>query len=233
MTAVAALPPPAETGPTLTVTVGPRNAYTDPESGLRYYRWGERSLPSVTSIRRMAGLPHGLHQWTLGKVIDAAIDGNALIRERLATGDPAQLALIKHELRAAATAERDTAAALGTAVHDAAAAGRTLDEVPASIAPRLRQFYDWLAVSGAEILGSEFQCWNLRLGYAGTADALVRLRDGSVWLVDYKTGRRRCSTRSPEWRSCIWPPTRGSSEPLRRAPRLGPPSAVCSPSLSG
>ncbi len=188
-----AMPPPAAvsppTGPTLTVTVGPRNAYTDPESGLRYYRWGDRDLPSVTSIRRMAGLPHGLHQWAIGKVIDAAIDRHRDIGERLATGDPAAVALIRHELRAAATAERDAAASLGTAVHDAAAAGLTLDEVSSAIAPRLRQFYDWLAKSSAEILGSEFQCWNLELGYAGTADALVRLRDGSVWLVDYKTGK--------------------------------------------
>lgn len=187
MTAVAAIPPP--TGPTLTVTVGPRNAYTDPESGLRYYVWQGRDLPSVTSIRRMAGLPHGLHQWALGKVIDAAINGHKGIGERLASGDPGAVALIKHELRAAATAERDAAASLGTAVHDAAAAGLTLDEVSSAIAPRLQQFYDWLAKSGAEILGSEFQVFNLTLGYAGTADALVRLRDGSIWVVDYKTGK--------------------------------------------
>jgi hypothetical protein len=122
-------------------------------------------------------------------VIETAINGHKSIGERLASGDPAQIAVIKHELRAAATAERDAAASLGTAVHDAAAAGLTLDEVSAAIAPRLQQFYDWLAKSGAEILGSEFQCWNLELGYAGTADALVRLRDGSIWLVDYKTGK--------------------------------------------
>ncbi|MES2211398.1 MAG: hypothetical protein V4515_14640 [Chloroflexota bacterium] len=186
MTAVVAAPPP---GPTLTVTVGPRNAYTDPESGLRYYVWQGRDLPSVTSIRRMAGLPHGLHQWAIGKVIDAAINGHKGIGERLASGDPAAVAVIKHELRMAATAERDAAASLGTAVHDAAAAGLTLDEVSSDIAPRLQQFYDWLAKSGAEILGSEFQVWNLTLGYAGTADALVRLRDGSIWVVDYKTGK--------------------------------------------
>lgn len=172
---------------TLTIVPGPRNAHTDPESGLRFYRWRGRDLPSVTSVRRMAGLPHGLHQWSINQVISHALDNLADIVARIS--DPAQLAVVRHELRAAATAERDRAAALGTAVHDAAAAGRPLTEVPAEVAPRLRQYLDWLATSGAEVLGSEFQCWNLTLGYAGTADLLVRFRDGSIWLIDIKTGK--------------------------------------------
>lgn len=174
----------------LTVTVGPRNAYTDPSSGLRFYRWQGQDLPSVTSIRRMAGIPHGLHQWSLGKVIDHALDNLPDIVRRVAQPDgPAQIKVIRTELRGAATAERDAAAALGTAVHDAAASGKALTDVGPDIAPRLRQYQDWLAVSGAEVLASEFQCFNLTAGYAGTADLLVRLRDGSIWLVDLKTGK--------------------------------------------
>lgn len=174
---------------TLTVQPGPRNAYTDAKSGLRYYRWQGRDLPSVTSIRRMAGLPHGLHQWALGKVIEYTIDHLGDLHGRLAEGDPGTVAVIKSELRGAATAERDKAAELGTAVHDAAATGRALTDVHPDVAPRLRQYLDWLAVSGAEILGAEFQCWNLTLGYAGTADLLCRFPDGSIWLVDLKTGK--------------------------------------------
>lgn len=179
--------PPTPT--TLTVTVGPRNARTDPESGLRYYRWRGRDLVSVTTARRMAGIPHKLHQWSLTQVIDYALDHLQDHVERLKSGDPGQLQLIRHELRAAATAERDAAGKLGTAVHDAAAEGRSLADVPAAVAPRLRQYLDWLAVSGAEILGSEFQVFNLTVGYAGTVDLLVRLRDGSIWLIDLKTGK--------------------------------------------
>lgn len=174
---------------TITVTSGPRNARTDPESGLRLYRWGDRELPSVTSIRRMAGLPHGLHQWTINQVISHTIDHWPALTERLASGDAAQLKLVRHELRKASTAERDRAADLGTAVHDAAASGKSPLEVPPEIAPRLRQYLDWLAASGAEILASEFQVWNLTLGYAGTCDALVRFRDGSIWIADWKTGK--------------------------------------------
>lgn len=183
---------PAEPAPqpvTLTVTVGPRNAYTDPESGLRFYRWQDRDLPSVTSIRRMAGIPHGLHQWSLTKVIDRVLDDFPKIRTLIESGDSGNVKVVRTHLRAGATAERDAAAALGTAVHDAAATGKTLAEVPSAVAPRLRQYLDWMDVSGAEILASEFQCWNLSEGYAGTADLLVRLRDGRVWLVDLKTGK--------------------------------------------
>lgn len=172
---------------TLTITPGPRNARTDPDSGLRFYRWQGRDLPSVTSIRRMAGLPHGLHQWAINQVISYALDHLGEIADRVS--DPNQLAVVRHELRGAATAERDAAAKLGTAVHDAAAEGRALADVDPKVAPRLRQYLDWLATSGAEILGAEFQCWNLTLGYAGTADLMCRMRDGSVWLVDLKTGK--------------------------------------------
>lgn len=173
--------------PFITVAVGPRNAYTDPESGLRFYRWQGRDLVSVTTARRMAGIPHKLHEWTVGQVIDHALDHLGEYAKRVK--DPAQVKVIGHELRVAGTAERDIAAELGTAVHDAAAEGRSLAEVRPDVAPRLRQYLDWLTVSRAEILGAEFQVWNLTAGYAGTVDLLVRFPDGSVWVVDLKTGK--------------------------------------------
>lgn len=177
------------TGPTLTVQVGPRNATTDPATGLRYYRWRGRDLPSVTSIRRLAGVPFGLHNWAIGKVVDRAVDEWRDLSAELAKADPAAVQLLKHRLRKAATDERDEAAALGTAVHDAAATGKALVDVPPEVAPKLRQYLDWLRHSGAEVLASEFQCWNLTVGYAGTADLLCRFPDGSIWVVDLKTGK--------------------------------------------
>lgn len=176
------------TEPFVTVTVGPRNAYTDATSGLRYYRWQGRDLPSVTSIRRMAGVPHNLHQWALSQVIDAAVDGAAEIPKMLAQGADG-LKAVRSALRKASTAERDAKAALGTAVHDAAAQGLALTDVAPELRPFLRQYQGWLATSGATILASEFQTWNLAAGYAGTADLMCRMRDGSVWLVDLKTGK--------------------------------------------
>jgi hypothetical protein len=92
-------------------------------------------------------------------------------------------------LRLAATEERDAAAELGTAVHDAAASNLDIETVEPAVRPRLLQFRSWLATARPEILATEFQCWNLTAGYAGTADLLVRLLDGSIWLIDLKTGK--------------------------------------------
>lgn len=175
--------------PAVTIQSGPKNARTDPQSGLRFYRWQGRELPSVTSIRRMAGLPHGLHQWALGKVVEYACGHADELAAAVTNPDPAIAAMIRRKLREAATAERDAAADLGTAVHDAAAQGVPLEDADEAIRPRLAQFYDWLRVSGAEPLAREFQLFNLTVGYAGSADLLCRMRDGSIYLVDLKTGK--------------------------------------------
>jgi hypothetical protein len=107
-------------------------------------------------------------------------------------------------LRQAATEERDAKAALGTAVHELAAAGRRPEDVPdgltirrdgaaievdgVAVRRRLAHYLDWLAVSGAEPLLRERQVWHLGIGYAGTFDLVARMRDGSLWMVDLKTG---------------------------------------------
>jgi len=180
----------------ITIEAGPPNASTDPTTGLRSYRWRGRSYPSVTSIRRLAGVPHGLVAWQVNQVIKRATTDvetlNAMLsrerkpRERVLESN--RIAEAGRWLRAAATEERDRAAALGTAVHDAAAKGLHPEDVEDAIAPRLRWYRDWLAVSKAEIVGSEFQCWSPSIGYAGTADLLVRFPNGAIHLVDIKTG---------------------------------------------
>lgn len=173
---------------TVGAQTGPPNAQTD-SNGLRYYTWQGKRYPSVTTIRRLAGIPHGLHQWALNQIINRVLDEAPSIADRLAGADPSAVALTRQYLRAAATAERDKAAALGTAVHAAAAEGKSLTEVGSDIAPYLRQYLDWLATSGVEVLASEFQCWNPTVGYAGTCDLLGRFPDGSIWVVDLKTGK--------------------------------------------
>jgi hypothetical protein len=175
--------------PTLTVEKSPPNSTTNPRTGLRTYTWQGRKLPSVTSVRQIAGLPHGLHQWTLNQLIAYVVDHAGDIATKIAANDPAQLQLVRAELRSASTAQRNAAADLGKAVHSAVETGQSLAAVPPEVAPRLRQYLDWLRVSEAEILASEFQCWNPTLGYAGTADLLVRLASGGTWLVDLKTGK--------------------------------------------
>lgn len=180
----------------LVVSPGPRNARTD-SSGLRFYTWRGRELPSVTTIRRLAGIPWGLHQWSVSRVIERAVtEADELQRMLTRERRPRERVLEKNRmeeasrwLRLAATEERDAAAELGTAVHDAAAAGLDPMTVDEAVRPRLLQFRDWLAASKPEILATEFQVWNLTEGYAGTGDLLCRFTDGSVWLIDLKTGK--------------------------------------------
>lgn len=197
---------------TITIESGPRNASTDPRTGLRSYTWQGKAYPSVTSIRRLAGVPHNLVAWQVSRIVErATLDvvtlNEMLTRERRPRERAIESNRIEEAgkwLRSAATEERDAAASLGAAVHDAAAAGlKPADigetvtfikdgkpvEVPgADIRPRLHWYRDWLTVSGAEVLGSEFQLVNETVGYAGSCDALVRFPNGSIWVVDYKTG---------------------------------------------
>lgn len=175
----------------------PRNARTDPQTGLRFYTWQGRELPSVTTVRRLAGIPHGLHQWAINQVIARATTNiwtlvKMLTRRRRARERVLEKNRVEEAgkwLRRAATEERDAAAELGTAVHDAAAQMFDPDSVDPAVRPRLLQFRAWLATARPEILGTEFQVFNLTAGYAGTADLLVRLADGSIWLIDLKTGK--------------------------------------------
>jgi hypothetical protein len=167
---------------------GPRNAQTD-SNGLRYYTWKGQRYPSVTTIRRLAGIPHGLHQWALNQIINRVLDDAPSIANRLGSGDPGEVALVRHALRQAATEERDKAAQRGTAVHEAAASGKSLADVGSDIAPHLRQYLDWREKSRVEVLASEFQVWNPTVGYAGTCDLLGRFPDGSTWVIDLKTGK--------------------------------------------
>lgn len=177
------------TAPLITMTVGPRNAYTNSETGLRFYRWQGTDYPSVTTIRRMAGLTFGLHNWAISEVVNRAIDGYADLGKLLVPGTPEQIKAAKTWLRASSTEKRDAAASLGTRVHDAVSEGRAVADVGQDLAPFLRHFQDWLAQSGAVILLTERQVWNLTLGYAGTFDMVVRFPNGTIWVIDLKTGK--------------------------------------------
>jgi hypothetical protein len=182
---------------TITLTSGPRNATTDPETGLRYYDWKGRKLPSSTSLRRMAGLPFKLHQWTISKVVERAVMEHGILTQMLdRPAKPRERVRDKNVqkeagrwLRSAATEERDAAAELGTLVHDLA-----VRQVPVHLAdpdaqPYLLWFYDWLQKSGCNIIATEKQVFNLTVGYAGTFDFLVEFPNGDIGVIDLKTGR--------------------------------------------
>jgi hypothetical protein len=181
----------------ITVTTGPRNSSTDPETGLRYYTWKGRKLPSSTSLRRMAGLPFRLHQWTISKVVERAVTEYPVMqqmmerprrpRERVREKNIAKE--VSRWLRSAATEERDAAAELGTLVHDYAVKRVPIQQAAPECRPFLAQVYGWIADTGVNVIATEKQVWNLTEGYAGTFDFLVEFPNGDIGVVDLKTGR--------------------------------------------
>jgi len=173
--------------PLIVVRSGPRNARTDPESGLRYYMWKGVEYPSVTSARNLAGMPHKLAQWRTNQVIDKTLNEISTLNQMLKDGtDPAAVAAW---LRLGANKKRDDAADLGKRVHDAAEKGLALNEVGPDVAPILKQYLSFIATTGIEILLKERQVWNPTVGYAGTFDFIGRFpRKAGDWLVDLKTG---------------------------------------------
>lgn len=179
----------------ITVTSGPKNATTDPDTGLRYYTWKGRKLPSASSLRKMAGLSFMLHNWAISKVVNRAVEQRDILnqmmdrpaRKRERVRDKNVRLETSRWLRSAATEERDAAAELGTLVHTAALMGADVGDVDPETAAYLRQYKSWLDDSGAEVIAVERQCFNLDIGYAGTFDLLVRFRNGDVYVIDIKT----------------------------------------------
>lgn len=179
----------------------PQNARTDPESGLRYYRFDDRELISVTSMRRVIGMNIQLHQWVLNEVIDGVLD-NPHLADGLTTArvirkgneSDAEYALrirkeARRPIRAYGTLRRDEAAALGTGVHEAAEAGVKPD-LMAEDDPRrpfLVAYQQWQKDTQPTILLQEQQVFNLTEGYAGSIDLVADI-DTRRFLIDLKTG---------------------------------------------
>ena len=176
-----------EVSPVISIQSGPRNARTDPESGIRYYLWEGVEYPSVTSVRNLAGFPIKLAQWRTNQVIDRAMTEYQTLGRLLNESDPKAVA---SWLRKAQDKERDAAAALGKAVHDDVEQGRGPADVPAERAPFLLQYRHWLSESGYVVDMQERQVWSPTHGYAGTFDSVGHFKSRSDrWLLDLKTGR--------------------------------------------
>lgn len=159
-----------------------------PDPFYRYW-WQGRPLPSWSTIRAAAGMRPQIHAWALGGMADAAVAEAGTLAAAVATGDESAVKWARARLWDAAVDARDSAARLGTRVHEAVETGLALELAPPDLAPKLAAFYDWLRVSRAQILGQEYAVYNLTVGYGGTVDLLVLMPDGSIWVVDLKTGK--------------------------------------------
>lgn len=171
------------------VEVGPANARTDRDSGMRFYTWDGVEYPSVTTLRRMAGMSFPLHQWAVSQVVNRAVDNIGDLNRMLTSNDPLIIAAAKTWLRAAQTEERDRAAGLGTRVHLAASEGKALGQVDKDVVPYLKQYLNWRDTTGFNVIRAESQVFNLSKGYAGSFDILGEDKAKDVHIVDIKSGK--------------------------------------------
>lgn len=91
-------------------------------------------------------------------------------------------------LKAVPWQARDTAAARGTDIHalaDEIIHGREV-EVPDHLVGYVNGYVEWLDKVDAEVILTERPVANRQWKYAGTFDAIVRMRD-AIWLLDWKT----------------------------------------------
>jgi hypothetical protein len=175
----------------------------------RYYQdpAGGPDLGSVTTVidtavnKTMALVP-----WGVKVTLEHTLDHWPLLTDRVRDDRPA----LTRELKAVHKDVREQAADLGDRVHTAAEA-RLLNAPIADdpeVAPYLGQFDLWLKSWGVvpeqHVEATEITVLHRRLGYAGTADLMVRLPSGpdgrmELWLIDYKSSAtRRASSVYPE-----------------------------------
>ena len=176
------------------MATGPRNAETNAD-GMRYYTFQGEQYPSVTTLRRLVGVPFGLVNWMQANVMNAVIEDPTLVEVRqvptrgkgkMRDEKPAE---VRKRIRAAAEAERDHSAERGSAVHAAAEHNIPVSVADPEVQPFLAQYYAAIEGLGLKVLSQEGQVFNTRLRYAGSYDIIVQLPDGRIIVVDIKTGK--------------------------------------------
>ncbi len=173
-----------------------RNARTNPENGLRFYNWQGEEYPSVTTLRRLLGQPHGLVQWQISKVVERAVTRtdelvailNRPAKPRERVRDKNVVKEAGQWLRKASTDERDSAADRGTRAHEAIENGVRWQDADPDIRGYLAQYANFMSDTGAKVLTQERQVWNLTDGYAGTLDAIIQIGH-RLYMTDYKTSK--------------------------------------------
>lgn len=161
----------------------PRNAQSS--SAGREYTWPptDERFVSVTTVLSVINKP-ALVNWAAKMCAQFAVENV----ESWKNLDPdAAVDLLKGAHRR----NTNRAARLGTAVHEAAEAWSKGERMPVwapSIAPRMRQFQNWLEEFQPEVEHSEVTVYHRAISYAGTADLIVWIGGDRV-LVDIKTGK--------------------------------------------
>lgn len=160
------------TKPILAVPTDEGRMYVHPLTGECVY--------SVTTAIS-GGIPKKLENWSAKMAAEYAVDN---WDELSLTGAETKLSLIStaHER------VRDKAAGKGDVVHNSVE--NYNNGTPDDNSPKhMKQFENFLEVSGFTPIFQEVTVWNRAHGYAGTADCIARNRKGRYVMLDYKTGK--------------------------------------------
>jgi len=162
----------------------PKLAVEQPDGSRLYvHPVTDEKVPSVTTIIKEAIAKPFLMKWATRLGAEYA-DGNWDALSQMSSWARVSLIKTAHER------ERDGASELGTAVHsalDAWAKGEP-HEYSKEVSPFMTSFTKFIMEMRPEFLYSEVTLWSRTHGYAGTADAICKMRNGT-FLIDYKTGK--------------------------------------------
>ena len=152
----------------------------------RYFVDGQGPIPSVTTIQKMLDKSGPLVGWAKREAARCAVRNLEMLAQMKATGGDAAAV---NWLKAIPDYQRDTAADIGSRIHGLAerlARGESV-EVTEQERPFAESYAAWIAANEPEFLYLEEMVANLSVGYAGTFDAILRMK-GKTWLCDVKTG---------------------------------------------
>lgn len=153
----------------------------------RRYHWppkgpAELVVPSVTTILSQLSKP-ALTNWAAKEVATYAIE-NILHWQDLPMADA--LDLLKRAPYRNMTKKGDIGSAVHTAIETWDGQNVVLDNL--DLLPYVAAAILFLEENVAEVISQEVTIFNRQYLYAGTADAIVELKDGRVAICDWKTG---------------------------------------------
>lgn len=163
----------------------PTGSFSD-EDGLRWYRFQGEDYLSVTSQRKVLGMPYRLHEWVLSQMALGLMANplDVVIKPGETEDDH------RKRLKRFATAKRDAAAERGTEVHALIAGGTAMKDVPEEMKVYVESYARAVIALGIQPLLTERQVYSRKYRYAGSFDLLARIRtrDMRGYMVDLKTG---------------------------------------------
>lgn len=152
--------------------------------GRRFYTYGSKNLPSVTTLLGIVNKPQ-LVPWSARVSIEAAWD----FREELNSLPQSEaISMVREE----SNKRRASGAELGTMVHHylemVVKDEVDIEDCPDQVQNFLTAGMDFLEKLSSKVLATERTVANVKVGYAGTFDALAKMNDGSIAVLDWKSG---------------------------------------------